>query len=244
METTKSTWNGFTRLDFLFEGREAILILPNDENKCDKWLLKTEYFDAFPQFEIEMVSRGWHLAFLKNKTRWCLDEDLDMKARFADFLAKEYGLYKKCVPVGMSCGGLIGTKFAARHPEYVSCLYVDAPVLNLLSCPASLGVGDSGGISYKEMEDATGITLSQLLSYREHPIDKMPILLENNIPIILVYGDSDLVVPYVENGAILEKYYKENGGIIEVYGKEGCAHHPHGLEDSTPIINFVLKYSE
>ena len=65
METTKSIWNGFDRIDFLFEGRKAILVFPKDENKCNKWMLKTEYFDAFPQFEIDMVSRGWHLAFIE-----------------------------------------------------------------------------------------------------------------------------------------------------------------------------------
>ena len=242
METTKSIWNGFERIDFLFEGRPAILVFPKDENKCNKWMLKTEYFDAFPQFEIDMVSRGWHLAFIANKTRWCLDEDLDLKARFADFLKEEFGLYEKCVPVGMSCGGLIGTKFAAKYPQKVSCLYIDAPVLNLLSCPADFGIG-KGGL-FEEFTQATGITKSQLICYREHPIDKMHILLENGLPIILVAGDSDSIVPYCENGAILEKFYKENGGEIEVYIKPGCEHHPHGLEDTTPIINFVMKHCE
>lgn len=242
METTKSIWNGFERIDFLFEGRPAILVFPKDENKCNKWMLKTEYFDAFPQFEIDMVSRGWHLAFIANKTRWCLDEDLELKARFADFLKEEFGLYEKCVPVGMSCGGLIGTKFAAKYPQKVSCLYIDAPVLNLLSCPADFGIG-KGGL-FEEFTQATGITKSQLICYREHPIDKMHILLENKLPVILVAGDSDSIVPYCENGAILEKFYKENGGEIEVYIKPGCEHHPHGLEDTTPIINFVMKHCE
>ena len=40
-----------------------------------------------------------------------------------------------------------------------------------------------------------------MLSYREHPIDKMHILAE--------YSDS--VVPYDENGALHEKYYKQCG---------------------------------
>ena len=239
METTKSLYNGFERLDFKFEDREAILVLPEEGKKCGKWLLKTEYFTAFPNFELEMVKRGWCLAYIKNITRWCLDEDLDLKARFADFLSKEFGLYKKCVPVGMSCGGLIGTKFAAKYPEYVSCLYLDAPVLNLLSCPAGLGVANHEHDFMTEYYNATGMTLSQLLSYREHPIDKMHILLENNIPIMLVVGDSDPVVPYHENGAVLEKFYKENGGTIEVIIKPGCEHHPHGLEDPTPIIEFI-----
>lgn len=60
---------------------------------------------------------------------------------------------------------------------------------------------------------------------------------------MMVYGDSDNVVPYSENGAVLEKYYRENGGIIEAIGKENCGHHPHGLYDNTPIVKFVEKYS-
>ena len=35
---------------------------------------------------------------------------------------------------------------------------------------------------------------------------------------------------------------KENGGEIELYLKPDCDHHPHGLEDATPIINFVEKH--
>lgn len=239
---TGSTWNGFKRIDFLFEGREASLVFPNRENEDKNWLLKTEYFYAFPNFEIEMLDRGWHLAYIKNITRWCLDEDLDLKRRFADFLSAEYGLYQKCVPVGMSCGGLIAVKFAAKYPEYVSALYLDAPVMNFLSCPA--GLGKAGDDMMPEFTRATGMDLSQLICYREHPIDKMHLLLEHDIPIVLIYGDSDDVVPYEENGAILEKYYREKGGVIVAIGKENCGHHPHGLTDNTPIIEFVEKFSK
>jgi len=142
--------------------------------------------------------------------------------------------------VGTSCGGLIGTKFAAKYPECVSALYLDAPVMNFLSCPAGLGIG--GNELFQEFMDATGMGLKELICYREHPIDKMHLLLQNKIPVFLVYGDSDVVVPYTENGALLEKYYKENGGQIIVVGKPGCGHHPHGLEDNTPIIEFAEKY--
>ena len=238
---TESIWNGFKRLDFLFEGREAVLVFPENANENKNWLLKTEYFGAFPEFEIEMLKKGWHLAFIKNITRWCLDEDLDLKKRFAAYLSEEYGLYKKCVPVGMSCGGLIASKFAAKYPECVSALYLDAPVMNLLSCPA--GIGKANNEMLPEFTEATGMDLSQLICYREHPIDKIQLLLENRIPVILVYGDSDNTVPYEENGAVLEKYYRENGGIIVSVGKVNCAHHPHGLDDNTPIIEFVEKFS-
>ncbi|MBR3943209.1 MAG: alpha/beta hydrolase [Clostridia bacterium] len=235
----ESLWNGFKRLDFEFEGREAILVFPDESDKKKNWLFKTEYFDAFPTFETEMLKRGWHLAYIKNETRWCLDRDLDLKKRFSDFLSAEYGLRTKSVPVGMSCGGLIATKFAAKYPEYVEVLYLDAPVMNFLSCPAGLGKADDRMM--QEFINATGMDLISLLNYRENPIDKKEILLQNNIPIVMVYGDSDEIVPYDENGAFLEKYYRENGGNMVVFGKENCGHHPHGLTDNTPIIEFVEK---
>lgn len=237
-----SVWNGFRRIDFEYLGREAVLVFPDKANENKNYLLKTEYFDAFPDFEIEMVRRGWHLAYIKNVTRWCIDEDLELKAKFCDFLTKEYGLCEKCTPVGMSCGGMIAVKFASRFPEKVSCLYLDAPVMNLLSCPAGLGVG--GDDLYQEFVSATGMTMSQLICYREHPIDKIDILLQNHIPTILVYGEDDTVVPYIENGKILEEKYRKAGEVIETYGKKNCGHHPHGLSDNTPIIEFVEKYGK
>ena len=130
--------------------------------------------------------------------------------------------------------------FAAKYPEYVAAMYLDAPVINLLSCPAGLGKGHAQ--MFGEFKDAMGIDLTELLSYRNHPLDNFEPLVKNNIPVMLVAGDSDDVVPYDENGALLEKYYNENGGKIKVIVKSGCNHHPHGLADNTPIIDFVLKY--
>lgn len=232
-------WNGFCKKDMIFEDREAVLVVPDEADKTDRWLFKMEYWGAFPGLEIEMLKQGWNLAFIKNKTRWCLEEDLDLKKRFADFLIREYGLSHKCVPVGMSCGGMFAVKFAAKYPEYAAGLYLDAPVLNLLSCPADMGISKSG--MRKEFEEATGMTMSELICYREHPIDKLPILLKYRIPVAMVYGIEDLVVPYCENGAILEKYYRKHDLDLFAIGKDGCGHHPHGLKDPSPVMKFITE---
>ena len=42
-----------------------------------------------------------------------------------------------------------------------------------------------------------------------------------------------------ENGKVLEDYYKANGGDLKVICKSMTGHHPHGLTDPTPIIEFV-----
>lgn len=238
---TETEWQGFKTLDFKFENRHALLVLPKEANKEKKWLLKTEYFNAFPNFEIEMLKRGYHLAYLANVTRWMVPSDIDAKAHFADFLNKEFGLNKKCIPVGMSCGGLQAVYFASKYPEYISSLYLDAPVMNLLSCPYAVGRDRATGFN-EEFENATGMNLSVLLNYRNHPIDHAPRLLESKLPIMLIAGDSDVVVPYRENGEILYNFYKNGGGEIELILKPGCNHHPHGLTDPTPIIDFVEKH--
>ena len=235
-------WFGFEIEEFEFEGKDASIVFPKGERN-GKWLLKTEYRDAFPGFEIEMLKRGWCVAFNHNPTRWALEEEIDTKARFCAYISKTYNLDMTCVPVGMSCGGQIAVKLAAKYPHLVSCMYIDAPVMNYLSCPCGLGARTSGAKIYAEFVYATGMTLIDLINYREHPIDKTDILLANKIPVVMVYGDSDVVVPYDENGAVFAEKYRANGGIIETYGKAGCGHHPHGLEDPTPIINFVEKYA-
>ena len=230
----------FECIEFEFDGLPAKVVKPNVEPN-GKWALKTEYFAAFPEVEIELLNRGWHIAYNKNHHRWAEDFDLQRKKNFIDYVSSEFKLNSKCAIVGMSCGGMYGVKLAAICPEKISVMYLDAPVMNLLSCPANLGVGEVS--LFEEYYNVTGRTISDMLSYREHPIDKMHILLENNIPVILVAGDSDRTVPYCENGALLEKYYKENGGTIEVHLKKNADHHPHGLENCDVIADFIENHS-
>ena len=207
---TESLWNGYRRLDFTFEGRQAILVCPSSPYEGGRWLLKTEYFDAFPDLELELVSRGYYLAYIKNINRWGLPEDLHAKKRFRDFLVKEFGLSEKCVPVGMSCGGLFGIKLAGMYPEMVSMLYLDAPVVNILSM-LDMGTPENVcGISEEEICTSMGMTRSEMIAYRDHPLDYMPQLVAERIPVCLVYGGADTVVLPAENAELIKKAYTQS----------------------------------
>lgn len=237
MEYKETAWYGHKCLEFEFSGRQARLVIPNTPCDGGRWLLKTEYFGAFPNFERAMLERGYHVAYIQNKTRWHHQSDDSAKDEFCEFLHTEFSLNEKCLPVGMSCGGLQAVYFASAHPERVTALYLDAPVLNYLSCPA--GVGAAGDDMMAEFVSATGMTLTDLINYRNHPIDHADNLLKHNIPIFLVAGDSDRVVPFSENGNVLYDLYSKSGGIIYLILKPGCDHHPHGIEDLTPLIKFA-----
>ena len=230
---------GFECLEFDFMGNPARIIKPRVEAN-GRWALKTEYADAFPETEIELLKRGWHIAFNKNDNRWAEKNDLERKCKFAEFISREFALSEKFVVVGMSCGGLYAVKLAALIPERIAGLYLDAPVINLLSCPFALG--KSKLELQEEYYSCTGRRLIDMIAYRDHPLDKFDILLHNNIKILLVSGDADCSVPFDENGELLEKYYNENGGEVKVYIKPGGGHHPHGLSDPGVLADYIESF--
>lgn len=241
----ESVWKDeFRCIRFGFEGREAIVVFPHDDNRTGKWMLKTEYFGAFQEFELELVKRGFHLAYLGNLNRWGIDEDQDAKLRFRDFLMKEFGLEPKCVPVGMSCGGLHAIKLAARHPEMVSVMYLDAPVVNLLSYPFRFGGNQPPQQEVvEEALSALSLTMAQMQAYREHPLDKIPDLIAARIPMLLVWGEADEVVAWEENTMLLLDAYRKTDVPILCMGMPGRGHHPHGPSDMSAAIAFVCKYA-
>jgi pimeloyl-ACP methyl ester carboxylesterase len=65
-------------------------------------------------------------------------------------------------------------------------------------------------------------------------------LAEAGIPILHVVGDADEAVPVAENTAIVEARYRALGGRVEVIHKPGVGHHPHGLQDPTPMVEWVI----
>ena len=137
-------------------------------------------------------------------------------------------------------------KFAAKYPELVSCLYLDAPVLNYMSCPCGFGSGEAlnDGEGIQEILMALKMqSISQLLGYRDMPLDNIPRLIQNQIPFVMVAGGSDPVVPYSENGELLQQAYEHAGLDFAVYIKPECAHHPHGLENPKDVVQFIMEHS-
>lgn len=236
-------WNGFEQIEFQFEGHYATVVLPEIKKENASLILKTEYFNAFPETEIALLNEGCYLGYIQNDNRWGTDDDLERKAGFIGYVTEKYGLKEKCVPVGMSCGGIFAVKLAAKFPEKVACLYLDAPVVNYMSCPCGFGIGNSLRETNEEILNALNLPdISRLLAYREMPLDNLPRLAESRIPAVIVAGDSDTTVPFTEIGIFIKETYEKYDIPHEVYIKEGCDHHPHGLDNPTPVVEFIKKY--
>ena len=42
---------------------------------------------------------------------------------------------------------------------------------------------------------------------------------------------------------VIEKRYLSLGGVIQVIHKPGVGHHPHGLENPEPVVQFILDHT-
>lgn len=240
----RDNWHGFEAERFTFEDREAIVVFPDTPKEGSPWLLKTEYWDAFPDVELRLLEKGFHVAYVQNRNRWATQEDCAAKARFVRFVSATYGLNAKCVPVGMSCGGGYAVKFGGLYPELVKCMYIDAPVLNFCNIPGKYGNALYDAMWNEEFVFAyPGIRHYQLPGWNEHPICQADSLREHGIPILLVYGTEDATVPYVENGKLLADAL-EGTGLLKEIAVSSRGHHPHGIiGDNHPILDFISAHS-
>ena len=239
-------WHGFEFESFVFEGHEAILVFPTTADEKKNWALKTEYWDAFPEEEIELLNQGFHVAWVDNVTRFATKEDCDTKARFVKFLSEKYGLRDKCVPVGLSCGGAHAVNFAGYHPECVICMFIDAPVLNFCSYPGKLKNDHTERVWTREFVVAyPGVTRADLLCFEPHPLNRIDTLKKHKIPVIMVYGTDDAVVPYHENGQLMEEKYTDAHDLLILIPRVGEGHHPHGIpNEPQKVTNHILKFTK
>ena len=81
------------------------------------------------------------------------------------------------------------------------------------------------------------------LAYKGNPVDSLAPLAKAKVPILHVFGDADDVVPWDENTGVIAERYQKLGGSITLIRKPGVGHHPHGLDDSTPIVNFIVQHA-
>ncbi len=233
---------GFEQFDF--QGRKAGIVYPERMREDAGWAMYTEYFGVFPYVAEALLKRGFCIVHFENTNRWGTDTDIQTRWAFADFLEQEKHLSHRCIPIGMSLGGLHAIKFAFVHPERIAALYLDAPVVNLLSCPFAYGTAERQEKMVSECMQALSLAKEEdILSYREHPLDFLPGLVQARIPVAMAYGDADTVVPYPENGVLIEKLWMEAGIPLLVCGKPGCGHHPHGPDDPEEFADFLERWT-
>ena len=141
------------------------------------------------------------------------------------------------VLLGQSRGGLMMLSFAMRHPDKLRAFAGIYPVCNLTSWPllrSKPAVLADYGLPEAEL-------MARLSDY--NPMDNLTRLAARRVPMFIVHGDSDVVVPLDENGGLLRQRYESLGGpiTIKVIRDEGHKVSPSFFE-CQELVDFVLSH--
>lgn len=222
------------KIEYDFKGNKVTVIRP--ENPNGEWIWKTEFLYAFDKAENELVEKGYTRVYFDVSDQYGCEKAIRLMHRFYKHVIKAFGLSDKCFLFGFSRGGLYAFNYALFYPETVKKIYLDAPVLDLSSWPTMLHPKE-----YAKILVCYDLTEEKLFNFQRNPINNLQEFFALNIPLLLVAGGADEVVPFEKNAGRVIEYCKRNGISLEYYVKEDGKHHPHSLEDVKPILDFVCE---
>ena len=238
-----SRWEGFVRHDFRVDGMDVIVVEPERPLPGRPWAWRGEFFGAFANADVELVKRGWHLAYVGAPDLFGAPEAVARWEKVYGVLVKAHGLHPKPGLIGLSRGALYCMAWAAAHPEETLAVYLDNGVCDFKSWPGGrpkgLGAGAGSPEEWGKLLRAYGFKDDrEAIGYAGNPVDRLKPLADARVPLLLVYGDGDKTVPHRENSEVVHDRYRALGGPVERIVKPGVDHHPHGLTDPRPIVDF------
>lgn len=248
----------FDRIVFEFEGCEAWVVEPREPAADGRWVWCMEWPTAFQErtgvkdlltagfrwVTFNPASSGFRKVHAGNQS----DEMVAKRHRFQQYLVKVLGLNAKCCLVGMSWGGFYSVRYASIHPECVKAIYLDAPLLDFSTL-----------CSYRHTDKKTGEVggehkaLSEYYDFatvdyegKDDPfqsVNRAKPIAEAKIPILLLYGGKDGVVPPAKNCERFAPEFVKYGGELCMEKRWSFGHHPHGVDpvETIRIVNFFQK---
>jgi hypothetical protein len=236
-------YHGYARHDLTVDGCAAHVVQPGRPLPGRPWVWRTMFWDAFPAADIAFLQAGFYVAFIDVGNTFGCPDAMKHFDVFYDVMTKRYGLAAQPALEGLSRGGLYAYRWAYGNTDRVGCIYGDAAVCDMKSWPGGKGKGNGSPVDWQEAMKVYHFKDEQeMMAFQGNPIDILAPIAAAHIPIIHVCGDADTTVPETENTDIVRERYMALGGEFALIVKHGCDHHPHGLADPTPVVNFVLAH--
>ncbi len=249
----KVDFNGFDRYTFKVNDVQLSVVCPQKAAPGKPWLWRSMFWggtkDATRRvtlMDLELVKQGYHVVIRPGDASGHPRGNASIDVAW-DYLTKQHGFARKVSMGSMSRETLALFRWASSNPDKVASIYVDNGVCSVKSWPGGRLVPGTGSSadgapkSWELLKKTYGFASNEeALAAKVSPIDWLDPLAKAGVPILLCSGTKDSTVPYEENAAILMKRYKELGGNVKVILEEKD-HHPHGLENSAPVIEFIKK---
>ncbi|WP_220498212.1 sulfatase-like hydrolase/transferase [Rhodopirellula sp. JC639] len=144
------------------------------------------------------------------------------------------GYSTKPALLGRSRGGLYVSRFAIERPERVAAIGGIYPVLDYTSYPGVDRAAAVYGVTPEAMEQRQ----------RElNPAKNLDVIAKADIPVYVIHGTEDRVVPIERNSAVLESAYQSvgNESVITLERVDGQGHNFwEGFFRSQKLIDFLI----
>lgn len=157
-----------------------------------------------------------------------------MSALYEELVTRRNFAPQPCL-LGRSRGGLWASSWAIAHPERVAGIAAIYPVFDLRTYPGLERAAPAYELTAAELE----ASLSQ-----HNPIARIDRLAEAKIPVCIIHGDQDQVVPLEPNSATLAARYQELGAgdAVELIVARGQGHNFwEGFFRCQQVVDFAIE---
>jgi alpha-beta hydrolase superfamily lysophospholipase len=229
-------------VEFLVGSSKCFVLDANSSNQSKPWVWYAPTLPAHPD-----PSHSWYIDKLLEKGisfAGCDQGEVRGSPKSVDRFTKFYkemvdrGYSKQPVLLGQSRGGLMMLSWAVLNPIKVKAFAGIYPVLNLRSWPITRNLITT--LADFEIDQDTFLKTVDL----HNPIHQLEALARAKVPLYMVHGDSDRIVPLEENTQIVINRYTKLGGEAEVKVVPGKGHQV--VDDffkSKELIEFIIQQS-
>lgn len=126
-------------------------------------------FDYKPIADLELVKRGYAAVFISMEDLYGSPKAMEVMDQFYRYLVDERKFSGKPVLFGLSRGGLYALNWAEKNPLCVAGVYVDAPVCDFKSWPAT-----EARAKVRRMTGTNACAPMALMNSRLYPIRAIP----------------------------------------------------------------------
>lgn len=104
----------------------CVVVVPKKAMAGNPWSWRGCYWDHQPQTEIELLNRGFYIAYISAGANLPPGKEWDAWYKFLT----GHGLSPRPAFIGMSRGGQFEYRWATNHPDKVTCIYADNPAVD------------------------------------------------------------------------------------------------------------------
>lgn len=244
----ESSWKGFKRYDFSFQGRAARLVSPAKALPGNPWVWRARFPDYHSELDSLLLQKGFHVAFVNTNNLYGSPAAMTVWDQFYDHMLSKFNLKYKVVLSGHSRGGLFVHNWAKRNPSKVACIYADAPVCDFKSWPGGLGEGAGSQTDWERLQEVYGFASeAEAKTFQNNPIDQLEALVAARVPILHTISLQDKIVPPEENALLLVDRYIRLGGSATVMpcssGEQKLEGHHYEIDDPEAVVAFISFHS-